>query len=362
MARHAHPSDPPTAQASRRLGPFRLGEWRVEPDRLVISSGGEERRLEPKVMDLLLALAARRDRVATHDELIAELWEDRFLTEGVLKHLVWQLRQGLGDDAQHPRYIETVPRRGYRLLAHPAPPHARRRHIPPMVWPLASALGLILVLVASTIVCTLQWPERAATREGQADCVQQIAGGDPAALPSRSTSRGSPVFSPDGAVVAYLHVDEGEGVWSVLAVPSSGGTPRPLTGAEPGIAQDLAWSSEGKWLAVSVLQPGRSTSRILVVDLAEEVVRPLTRPPSDTPGDLDPAFSPNGREVVFRRRAALGVDDLLAVPVTGGAPRRITPRRFVVADGARKARAAGTVERRQPLFTDSAPTESRPEG
>lgn len=97
-------------------GPFRLGEWTVVPERNQLSSEAACRRVEPKVMDALVALAGRAGDVVSKDELIDAVWEGRIISEGTLSNTLAELRAALGDDARNPRFVETIPKRGYRLI------------------------------------------------------------------------------------------------------------------------------------------------------------------------------------------------------------------------------------------------------
>ena len=78
-------------------------------------------RLSPKAMDVLVELAARPGDVIPKDELLSAVWAQEFVTEDVLKHAVMELRKALGDSASEPRFIETIPKRGYRLVAAVSP-------------------------------------------------------------------------------------------------------------------------------------------------------------------------------------------------------------------------------------------------
>ena len=82
-----------------------------------LSSKGRSVRLEPRVMDVLVYLAVHRDRVVPKEELIEEIWGSAFVEEGALSQAIHSLRKVLGDDARQPRYIQTFPKRGYRLIA-----------------------------------------------------------------------------------------------------------------------------------------------------------------------------------------------------------------------------------------------------
>lgn len=98
-------------------GRFRLGEWRVDPWSGEITRNGEVQRLEPKVMEVLVLLARHAGQVVSKEELLAEVWRDTFVTEDALWRCIGNLRKAFGDDPREPRYIETLPRRGYRLVA-----------------------------------------------------------------------------------------------------------------------------------------------------------------------------------------------------------------------------------------------------
>lgn len=97
--------------------PFRIGEWTVEPDLDRLSRGEESVALRPRVTDLLVCLARRGDRLASTRYLIDSVWGTEFVTVNALTQLVAELRRALGDDPKQPRYVETIPRRGYRLVA-----------------------------------------------------------------------------------------------------------------------------------------------------------------------------------------------------------------------------------------------------
>lgn len=98
-------------------GPVHFGPYRLDADNARLTRGNTPVELPPKAFALLCFLAARPGRLVTKDELLDEVWGRRFITEAVIKTLVSELRAALGDDAREPRYVETVPRRGYRFIA-----------------------------------------------------------------------------------------------------------------------------------------------------------------------------------------------------------------------------------------------------
>jgi transcriptional activator of cad operon len=100
---------------------FVIGEWTVLPSRNIVERGGEEVRVEPRVMDVLVHLARRAGEAVRKEELAECVWRSQFISDETLSVTIYALRKVLGDDARRPRYIETVSRRGYRLIVVPHP-------------------------------------------------------------------------------------------------------------------------------------------------------------------------------------------------------------------------------------------------
>lgn len=97
--------------------PFRVGDWLVEPAASCVSRDGRSVKLEPKVMDLLVYLARRRGRVLSREELEEAVWVGTVVGYDALTSAIIKLRKAFGDDSRHPWLIETMPKRGYRLIA-----------------------------------------------------------------------------------------------------------------------------------------------------------------------------------------------------------------------------------------------------
>jgi TolB-like protein len=88
------------------LGGFQLGDWVVRQGEGTLSWGERSARLEPRVMDVLVYLAAHPERVVSKEELIEAVWGGSFVEEGALSQAIHSLRKALGDDARQPRYIQ----------------------------------------------------------------------------------------------------------------------------------------------------------------------------------------------------------------------------------------------------------------
>ncbi len=140
---------------------FRLGEWLVDPASCRLTRASREVALEPKVMELLVFLAECPGRVAIKSDILAMVWSDRFVVESVLTRAVSLLRGALGDNAREPTYIETIPRRGYRLIApvewlEPMAPVGRRasttRRPADAAWSLQTDDGPVWLPQGATII------------------------------------------------------------------------------------------------------------------------------------------------------------------------------------------------------------------
>jgi DNA-binding winged helix-turn-helix (wHTH) protein len=97
--------------------PFEFGGWRVEPARGVLASltDGAEVHVEPRLMDLLLLFAGSAGRVLGKSEIIDGVWGGRAVGDDTLAGAISRLRSALGETPER-RFIETLPKRGYRLL------------------------------------------------------------------------------------------------------------------------------------------------------------------------------------------------------------------------------------------------------
>lgn len=96
---------------------FYLGDWLVQPGLNRASSGGKSIHLRPQLMDVLVCLARRPGSTVPRHDLLDQVWPGQFVAETALARCVAELRQALGDRAHQPVVIETIPKRGYRLIA-----------------------------------------------------------------------------------------------------------------------------------------------------------------------------------------------------------------------------------------------------
>jgi adenylate cyclase len=96
---------------------FQVGEWLIEPDLNRINKAGKLTPVEPKVIEVLVCLADHPGEVLPKERIIKTVWPDTYVSEGILSYSISELRKAFCDDAKDPRIIETIPRKGYRLIA-----------------------------------------------------------------------------------------------------------------------------------------------------------------------------------------------------------------------------------------------------
>jgi PAS domain S-box-containing protein len=114
------------------LSAFRIGEYLVRPDVRKISGPGGDAHVEPRVMAVLVHLATRAGLVVSREELLSTIWGTTHVTDDAITRCISAIRKLLGDDRRKQRTLQTIPKRGYRIVApvvrtEPAKGAVRRR-------------------------------------------------------------------------------------------------------------------------------------------------------------------------------------------------------------------------------------------
>ncbi len=95
---------------------YQLGDWLIDSQSNIVSKGDRSIHIEPLAMDVLMYLMSRAQTVVSSDEMLAALWPNKTAGPRLISKRINQLRQALGDSARNPTMIETIPKRGYRLI------------------------------------------------------------------------------------------------------------------------------------------------------------------------------------------------------------------------------------------------------
>ncbi len=353
----------------RREG-FTVGKWRVEPRRHRIVWSKIDRRLDPRLMSVLVALAVAPGEVVTRAELLETVWKETFVSENSLSKAISRLRRALSDEHNDPHYIETISKSGYRLVATVGRSQGHRtvaaaqpvvsaatadghRPLGRGLWWLAASATLIVALL---ILCgkgksrplplprvrpelTLvgnQFEPRLAPGgghvafawQGKASSwdiwVQPIGADNPVQVTDHPFHERLPAWSPDGQRLAFVRFSGPDPVCGIFAAQLVGRSEERLADCTPGI-RSLAWSPDGEWLAHDGFVDEDTEIRVLfLVDLVGGQRRQLTHPPTGVLGDTSVRFSPDGTMLAFEREVGPYRHDVAVVAVADGETRMLT--------------------------------------
>lgn len=344
-------------------GSFQLGQWQVHPGRNMLTVPGRTVHLEPRVMQVLVYLAERAEETISRAELLATIWAGLHVNDEALTRAVSSLRKALGDDPRQPRYIATVPKRGYRCIAtvHPLTPSpAGASPVPVRRWARwAIVAGILLVMALGAGFIGYHWPQPQPSSTGPM----------PRSLVALDGMAFDVALSPDGTQAAFVwedqpdqfhlfvkdiatdeirpltegpHQDFGP-AWTangqhlafvrftpagcrLMTIPATGGPPQTVGTCGRNFLADPAWSPQEDALIYSDRAAADASFRLYQQPLAGTARQPLTTPPADALGDFDPAFSPDGAWLAFKRSRTFWQEDLYLLDRRDPAasPQRLT--------------------------------------
>lgn len=107
----------PDTLTSSDAAPFRVGQFQVDPGLNTVSGPAGAKQIEPKAMQVLCVLYQHAGETVSREDLLGQVWSGRVVVEETLTRTISQLRQAFGEGAKQRDYIQTVPKRGYRLVA-----------------------------------------------------------------------------------------------------------------------------------------------------------------------------------------------------------------------------------------------------
>jgi Tol biopolymer transport system component/DNA-binding winged helix-turn-helix (wHTH) protein len=318
-------------------------------------------KLQDQPLEILLLLLEQPGEVVTRQQIQNRLWPAGTYVDydNAINSAVRKLREALGDTSVNARFIETVARRGYRFTGSIEPRPALVQTPQPAAAPITDQLparpepvsrrkltrrvarisaGAILVftiaagwglrsLRETTAETLLPLPLTSASGMecspsfspdgdqiayawdggekpvGSDIYVMRIGSGTPLRITGTASAGnsppspvGSPSWSPDGRTIAFLRSPDSAG--SLHVVPPLGGQERKVV--EGNFTGRISWSPDGSYIAVAESAAYWSSSLYLVAVANGEKIR-LTTSPGSKWADRDPAFSPNGRDLVFAR-------------------------------------------------------------
>lgn len=354
---------PPTLPS----GLVRFDGFEVDIDAAELTKNGRKARIQGQPLRVLAMLLERPGEVVSREEMRQKLWPaDTFVDfDHGLNSAVARLREALNDSREEPKYIETIPRRGYRFIGSldqadsPDPAQGGSAHPSPKVPSRQAAIILVtsfltLLIVAATLALfrnrqdsSTAPPEviplaglagfeqgPAFSPDGKQVAFREIDGPDSSGIYTASVGGERALqltkdsrdccsaWSPDGRQIAFLR--QFDDVMSVYVVPVLGGTERKLYTLPSAPYPSLDWSPDGKFLVFPQRDSKNFRTTLTLFSLADSATRQLTSPPDESRDD-NAVFSPDGSKVIFVRGTIAGVvNDLYVIPTVGGEPTRLT--------------------------------------
>jgi Tol biopolymer transport system component/DNA-binding winged helix-turn-helix (wHTH) protein len=354
---------------------YRFGQFELNRQTRQLSKNGVRLRLQQQPLNLLYLLIEHAGEVVTREQIRASLWppDTHVDYDNAINSSIRKLRTVLCDDPSWPRFIETQAGSGYRFISridfdgvaeHESVPPAGNR-VPPRIL-LAS--GVLLIAVVSVVFwwsrrdvslspltpvpltenrgweaepsfspegtqIAYSWNDGARLDRDRAHdvahiYVKLIGEGQPVRVTSGTNLDTSPAWSPDGRLIAFLRTTGTRA--QIYVIPALGGAEHTIgeglfTPVEPSAAA-LSWSPDGRFLAVAERPPPPSHSHILLVNTASGERKTLIVAEDEKATLANPGFSPNGRTLLFIRRAnrcAIYVQKLGPAYRPVGAPRQV---------------------------------------
>ena len=364
----------------------RFGIFEVDLAAGELRKRGRKVALQGQPFQVLAVLLRRRGEIIAREELHQALWPaDTFVEfEHGLNTAINKLRQALGDSADNPRFIETLPRKGYRFIAPvestgipaPAPVPVPAEAAPPAAWR-RWVWWVVAALAGIGIVGAVWWTRGVREPHASWEMVpftnypgiqaypsfspdgnqvvfvwttdnwksshlyrKQVGSLLPVQLTTKPELDLSPAFSPDGTSIGFIRCQKEQRTCAFATIPQTGGAERivadlPTPGKSGMDSYEFfshifgpifAWLPDGKHVVVDGLT-------LLTVQSGEQ--RPLTSPPPGVWPDFSPNVSPDGHTVVFARAAnneskvyllnsSIYLLDLGADLHPKGEPRRLT--------------------------------------
>ena len=347
----------------------RFGIFEVDLRRRELRRNGLQIKLRDQSFLLLAALLERPGELVTREELRSRLWPDGTFVDfdHSLNAAMKRLRDALDDDPDNPRFIETVPKRGYRFLGPvdgssmgQIEPGGRRSTvgIKASLFRFPFLAGVVFLSVVVVGLGVMRYVSGSRTRLAR----------PPLRVVPLTTYPGaeySPAFSGDGEQVAFvwdggafgradvyvkrigidppLKLTKTNGLaccpsWTfdsrhigyercsgenqgIYLVSSLGGPERKVRNAACG---GISWSPKEQLLVFSDKKSPDSPWALFLMSLDDLQARQLTFPQSDVIGDQNPVFSPDGKVIAFVRIVGEGTTDIYTIPLSGGLVRQLT--------------------------------------
>jgi len=271
-------------------------------------------KLTGQPFQVLTILLERPGEVVTREELQKRLWPETFVdVDHNLNTAINKIREVLGDSAESPRFVETVPRRGYRFVA---PVEGKQSAVLPDVsvappglrpsWRRPTSIGVVLfVFLASAGLFIYKRLHSGSSASTKQRALTRLTFDDGLQLGA--------TWSPDGRFLAYSSNRGGK--FDIWVQQVSGGDPVQITKG-PGQNWQPDWSPDGKFIAYR--SEGGEGGLFVVPALGGEGLERRV-----APFGFYPRWSPNSSQILFQTSQVFGLNRIYLVDLDGSVPREI---------------------------------------
>lgn len=268
---------------------YRLdGKWEIKPRLSRISGPQGTITIPPKYMEVLVYLIINAGEVVSRDELLSEIWADSVVVEESLTRAVSELRKILQDDPRAPRIIETIPKKGYRLIAdvlktETSPPRPRRTG-----RRLRQNIGIMVLAAAAAVILYAVYTHWKTSANNAEPSVHLMP------LTSYPGEESYPVLSPDGNRLAFRW--DGRDGYNASIYVKVIGSENPLRLTSGGNASEPSWSPDGRYILYI-----RNTSRGRAIYKVSSSSGPEQRIAQNCYGVRNPVWSPDGSHLLYAK-------------------------------------------------------------
>lgn len=345
---------------------FALGPLQVHPSIRRVTWGERQETVQPRVMQVLVALARANGGVVSREELIASCWDNLIVGDDSITHCISKVRQLSELGGGKAFEIETIPRVGYRLkqfqpvtrdsISAPAP-SAVPSKFPPFRW-LAVGLAVAVVAVAASLIARDLYPSRepewtvaeshlpfiataeiesfpaispdgtmiayamGPDRRSRQIYLRFIKGGDPIQLTHDPYDAAAPAWSPDGKTIAYRIFQEGHPC-RILEIAVPAGQSHEVGRCKVSQWSEFSFDPSGRFLLYVDASARGAPEGIFKLDLDSGHASAVTRPGRGSVSDGFPAVSSDGRELLYVRNIESASVEVRVLTFANGVDRLV---------------------------------------
>lgn len=347
-------------EIARRLQ-YSIEKWTIYPDQNLIDSGSDQIYVEPKTMSVLVFLIEKQGQTISREEFINEVWGGTVVTDNSLNQSISKLRKIFNDETAKPRIIETVSKRGYRLIAPVQMIDEEQvskkkygdfkfslRNTVVILFSALTLAGIFWIYTKlvpgkkeypSSIFSAIDGMERHPAFTKNADRVayvfgnvcndeseiriQRIGSDETYSLARIPGFKKFPRFSGDDHELIFWN-ENGRPIVSTLYHAAPPDTSLIKWLEIPASVRGLDWTNDKKFITYSARSDDADQFCVFLFDREKNQVIQITKPIQSTTNDLYPVFSPDGKSIAFARGNSEFDFDLWTIEIETKNLKRLT--------------------------------------